>query len=140
MSQKADTRLLGKTFQREVVITDELVQQFAQLSGDRNPIHISDEAAQRVGFSQRMAHGVIQASLLSAIVGMDLPGPGSVIHRLEMKWQKPCYPGDRIILMVEVTEEHESVQTVVCQFRIANQHGEVISRGLVQVGTGGVHD
>ena len=132
--------MLGKTFQREVVITDDLVQQFAQLSGDCNPIHLSDEAAQRLGFSQRVAHGVIQASLLSAIVGMDLPGPGSLIHRLEMKWQKPCYPGDRITLALEITEEHESVQTVVCQFTVTNQQGEVISRGLVQVGTGGVHD
>jgi 3-hydroxybutyryl-CoA dehydratase len=140
LSSKADTKLLGETFQREVVITDDLIQQFAQLSGDCNPIHFSDEAAQRLGFPQRVIHGMIQAALLSAIVGMDLPGPGSVIHRLEMKWQKPCYPGDRISLSLEVIEEHESVQTVVCRFRITNDRGEVISRGLVQVGTGGVHD
>jgi len=140
LALNADTRLLGKTFQREVVITDDLIQLFAQLSGDRNPIHLSDEAAQRLGFPRKVAHGVIQAGLLSAIVGMDLPGPGSVIHRLEMKWQKPCYPGDRISLSLEVTEEHESVQTVVCRFRVTNDRGEVISRGMVQVGTGGVHD
>ena len=140
MSSKASVQLLGKTFQREVAITDDLIQQFARFSGDHNPIHFSDEAAQRSGFPGKVAHGLIQASLLSAVVGMDLPGPGSVIHRLEMKWQKPCYAGDRIAILLEISEEHESVQTVVCRVKITNQLGEVISRGLVQVGTGGVHD
>jgi acyl dehydratase len=116
------------------------MEHFAAFSGDRNPIHISDEAARRLGFRRRVAHGVIQAALVSAMVGMELPGPGSVLQRFEMKWLKPCYEGDWIKLRLEVTEIHESVQAVICRITVNNQQGEVISRGLAQIGTGGIGD
>ena len=140
LAANAAPQLTGKTFQREVVITDALIDQFASLSGDLNPIHLWDEAAQQRGFQRRVAHGVIQAALVSAIVGMDLPGPGSIIHRLEMKWLRPCYPGDRVTLALEVTEEHQSVQTVICRVKVSNPQGQLVSSGLVQVGVGGVYD
>jgi acyl dehydratase len=130
----------GASFECSVAVTEELIERFAAFSGDRNPIHVFDEAARRQGFQRRVAHGIIQAALVSAIVGMELPGPGSVLQRFEMKWLQPCYGGDRIKLRLEVTETHESVQTSVCRITVTNQQGDVISRGLAQVGTGGISD
>lgn len=130
----------GAFFECSVAVTEDLIEHFAAFSGDRNPIHISDEAARRLGFRRRVAHGVIQAALVSAMVGMELPGPGSVLQRFEMKWLKPCYEGDWIKLRLEVTEIHESVQAVICRITVNNQQGEVISRGLAQIGTGGIGD
>ena len=140
MNPKEKIPLLGRTFRKEVTITDEMIERFALFSGDHNPIHRSDQAAQKLGFQRRVAHGVIQACLISAIVGMDLPGPGSVIHSMEIKWLKPCFPGDRIALTLEVIEEHQSVQTVICRVKVSDRKGGLISRGSVQVGVGGLHD
>ena len=140
MIPRGNIPLVGRTFCREVTITDEMIEGFAQFSGDHNPIHQSDQAAQKLGFQRRVAHGVIQAGLISAIVGMDLPGPGSVIHSMEMKWLKPCYPGDRIAVTLEVIEVHSSVETAICRVKISDRKGGLISRGSVQVGIGGLHD
>ena len=132
--------LSGRSFERSVTITEEVIDQFAAFSGDRSPIHMSDQAARRQGFKRRVAHGIIQAGLLSAIVGMELPGPNSVLQRLEMKWLNPCYLGDQIRLRLEVVEIHESVQTVLCRVTVTNMQDDVISRGTVQVGIGGADD
>ena len=130
--------LIGRSAEVTTKITSEVISRFAELCGDENPIHLSDEAAALQGFKGRIAHGVLQASFLSAIVGMELPGPGSVLQQLELKWLKPCYVGDEIRISLEITEAHESVQTVICKALITNQRGEVISRGRLQVGVGGL--
>lgn len=140
MTAPENSTLVGRNFSKEVAITNELIDRFAQLSGDFNPIHNSDEEARELGFQQRIAHGVIQASVISAIVGMELPGPGSVIQSMDMKWLKPSFPGDQIAVTLEITEEHQSVQTVVCRVEVKERTRGLISRGSVQVGVGGVHD
>jgi acyl dehydratase len=119
----------GAFFECSVSVTEDLIKRFAAFSGDRNPIHLSDEAARRQGFQRRVAHSVIQAALVSAMVGMELPGPGSVLQRFEMKWLKPCYEGDQIRLRLEVTEIHESVQAVICRITVNNQQGRLFPGG-----------
>src|SRR5437763_1451891 len=61
-----------------MTVTDEAIEAFARLSGDRNPVHFDDAFGRSIGFEGRIAHGAVTASLLSAVLGMDLPGPGSV--------------------------------------------------------------
>lgn len=132
--------LVGKTAEMNTKITSDMISRFAAPSGDMNPIHLSDEAAALQGFDGRIAHGVLQAGFLSTIVGMELPGKGSVLQQMEMKWLRPCYVGDDICVKLEVTEAHESVHTVICKALITNQRNEVISRGRLQVGVGGLND
>ena len=130
--------LVGKSAEIAIKITSEMVARFADLSGDMNPIHLSDEAARRQGFEGRIAHGVLQAGFLSTLVGMELPGPGSVLQQMEMKWLRPCCVDDEIHVKVTVTEAHQSVQTVILSAVVSNQRGEIISRGRLQVGVGGL--
>ena len=117
--------LIGRSAEVTTKITSEVISRFAELCGDENPIHLSDEAAVLRGFQGRIAHGVLQASFLSAIVGMELPGPGSVLQQMELKWLKPCYVGDEIRISLVIPEAHQSVQAVTCKARLTTQTGSV---------------
>lgn len=131
--------MIGLSAEVTTKITSEMISSFAKLSGDVNPVHMSDETAALQGFDGRIAHGVLQASFLSTLVGMEVPGPGSVMQQMEIKWLKPCYIGDEIRLTLEIVEAHDSVQTVVCKTLVTNQRGDIVSRGTVQVGVGGLN-
>src|SRR5947199_8864399 len=69
---------VGARATRERTITDADIVRFAEVSGDRNPVHLDEEYAARSPFGQRIAHGFLVGSLISATIGMDLPGPGSI--------------------------------------------------------------
>lgn len=85
-------------------VMDSDVIGFAQLSGDRNPIHLSEHFAARTRFGGRIAHGLYTASLISAILGMRLPGPGAVYLSQTLKFRAPVRIGDVIEVSVEVVE------------------------------------
>jgi len=84
-------------------VTDEHIETFARLSGDRNPVHFDDAFAKRIGFEGRIAHGAVTAALVSAVLGMDLPGPGTVFLEQRIRFLKPVRPGETIVAALEVT-------------------------------------
>ncbi|HUQ40884.1 MAG TPA: MaoC family dehydratase [Candidatus Limnocylindrales bacterium] len=94
---------IGERAERTMLVTDEKIEAFAQLSGDRNPVHFDDAFARRIGFDGHIAHGAVTASLLSAVLGMDLPGPGSVFLEQRVRFLRPVRPGDMIRAVLEVT-------------------------------------
>ncbi len=94
---------VGDRATRSMTVTDESIALFARLSGDRNPVHFDDAFARRIGFEGRIAHGALTASLLSALLGMDLPGPGSVFLEQRVRFLAPVRPGDTIVGTLEVT-------------------------------------
>jgi 3-hydroxybutyryl-CoA dehydratase len=77
---------------------------FAEVSGDTNPIHISDHFAAKTKFGQRIAHGMFTASLISALVGTRLPGPGAVYLSQSIRFLAPVRIGDVVAAHVEVVE------------------------------------
>jgi 3-hydroxybutyryl-CoA dehydratase len=77
---------------------------FAQLSGDHNPIHLSDHFAKKTRFGGRIAHGLYTASLISAILGTRLPGPGAVYLHQTLNFKGPVKIGDVVEISVEVIE------------------------------------
>jgi 3-hydroxybutyryl-CoA dehydratase len=77
---------------------------FAQLSGDANPIHLSDVYASKTRFGQRIAHGLYTASLISAVLGTRLPGPGAVYLSQTLNFKAPVKIGDVVVVKVEVVE------------------------------------
>ena len=98
---------VGMTHQTEHVITENDIELFAQVSGDRNPLHMDDEFAKHTPFGQRIAHGALTASYISGILGNDLPGPGSIFVGLNMRFRRPVYIGSHVTVKVEVTEMKE---------------------------------
>ena len=98
---------VGMTHQTEHVITEKDIDMFAEVSGDRNPLHMDDEFAKNTSFGQRIAHGALTASYISGILGNDLPGPGSIFVGLNMRFRRPVYIGSHVTVKVEVTEMKE---------------------------------
>jgi len=80
------------------------LHQFAEVSGDTNPLHISERFAAQTKFGQRIAHGMFTASLVSAVLGTKLPGPGAVYLSQTIQFLRPVRIGDVVTAIVEVTE------------------------------------
>ena len=84
-------------------ITDADIKSFAGISGDNNPVHMSDEFAEESRFKKRIAHGLISASFFSAIFGTKIPGPGAVYVKQNLIFKKPVYIGDTVTATVVVS-------------------------------------
>ena len=84
-------------------ITDSDIQSFAEMSGDRNPVHLDEEYAENSRYKKRIAHGLMTASFFSALFGTKLPGEGCVYVSQSLKFKRPVYIGDTVIATVEVT-------------------------------------
>jgi 3-hydroxybutyryl-CoA dehydratase len=125
---------IGKTAARRVRITDDLIDQFTELSGDNSPIHVTDGAAQSRGFPTRVAHGMLLGSLVSGVVGRELPGEHGVLHEVQLSFRNSCHPGDEIIIRVTVSEFFESVQALVLKVQIERADGVTLATGRVQSG------
>ena len=85
---------------------------FAQVSGDDNPIHLSDDYAASTKFGQRIAHGMFTASLISAVIGTQMPGPGAVYLSQTLRFLGPVKIGDVVTAIVEVAEKIEKGRRV----------------------------
>jgi 3-hydroxybutyryl-CoA dehydratase len=116
-----------------MTITTEHIEQFARLSGDRNPVHFDDAFARSIGFDGRIAHGAVTASLLSAVLGMDLPGPGSVFLGQRVRFLLPVKPGDTITAALEVAKVRPDKPIVTLAAKITNGAGEVVADGELVV-------
>src|SRR5947199_7532131 len=93
---------MTETLTKTVSATD--VVGFAQLTGDRNPIHLSEHFAARTTFKKRIAHGLYTASLISAVLGTRLPGPGAVYISQTLNFRAPVKIGDEVEVTVTVAE------------------------------------
>ena len=85
------------------VMADDVIG-FAQLSGDNNPVHLSDHFAAKTPFRERIAHGLYTASLISAVLGTRLPGPGAIYISQSLNFHAPVRIGDVVVAQVEVIE------------------------------------
>lgn len=85
-------------------VTDEDIEMFAQVSTDRNPVHLDEDYARDTIFEGRIAHGMLTAGLISAVIGEQLPGHGTVYLSQSLRFMAPVRPGDIVRAEVEVTE------------------------------------
>lgn len=127
---------MGARYATTLTIDEERVRDFATVSGDSNPIHMDGDAARRAGFRGRVAHGAILLSELSRVIGMELPGPGSLWISSEIDFRAPVYVGDEIDL--EAVVEHVSPAFGLVVLRIEGrraQDGAEVLRGLANIKT-----
>jgi len=103
---------VGMTRHLQKVVTDEDIEMFAQVSTDRNPVHLDDAYAQDTIFEGRIAHGMLTAGLISAVIGEQLPGHGTVYLGQSLKFLGPVRPGDLVRAEVEVLEIDHSKRRV----------------------------
>ena len=120
---------IGDSFSRTVEITDARIRAFAQASGDENPVHLDEEFAATTRFGKRIAHGMLTASLISAILGNDLPGPGTIYLGQDVKFQAPVYIDESITVTVEVIAYREDKRIATLKTTCTNQDGVVVLDG-----------
>ncbi len=86
-------------------VTSEDIEMFGQVSGDYNPLHFNEDWAKTTMFKGRIAHGLLTATYVSTVIGMKLPGPGTIYISQNMKFRRPVRIGDKITARVEVMEK-----------------------------------
>ncbi|MDX2484508.1 MaoC family dehydratase [Antarcticimicrobium sediminis] len=95
---------MGMTRHLRKVVTDADIEMFAQVSTDRNPVHLDDAYAQDTIFEGRIAHGMLTAGLISAVIGEQLPGHGTIYMGQTLKFLAPVRPGDTVYAEVKVID------------------------------------
>jgi 3-hydroxybutyryl-CoA dehydratase len=123
MIQVGDSASMTKTF------TDKDVRTFAEISGDKNPIHIDDEFAAQSRFKQRLVHGILTSGMISALLGMELPGPGSIYMQQILNFRAPVLIGDTITATVTVVKVREDKPIITLATECKNQGGVVVIDG-----------
>jgi 3-hydroxybutyryl-CoA dehydratase len=124
---------VGQTASLSKTILDEDVRQFAQLVGDYNPVHLDDDFAKKTRFGRRIAHGMWGASLISTVVGTQLPGPGTIYLSQSLDFKAPVFLGDTITAEATVTHVREDKPIVTLDTVCRNQRGELVLKGVAVV-------
>lgn len=118
---------MSASFTKTISETD--VYLFAGISGDFNPMHLNEEFAKMTPFGTRIAHGALPQSLIAPVLGMKLPGLGTVIPEITVRFRKPTYFGDTITATGEVVERLEKKKWVRMALRWTNQAGDLVAEG-----------
>ena len=123
--QKAE---MTKTFDREDVLC------FANLTGDFSDLHTNEAFSKKQWFRKPVVHGVLVGSLVSSVMGMELPGPGTILVREEIDFLRPVFYGDRITAKVEFRDYKEERLWYTGEFtgRCLNQNGEVVAEAKIR--------
>jgi 3-hydroxybutyryl-CoA dehydratase len=124
---------VGARATRVRTIMDADIVRFAEVSGDRNPVHLDEDYAARSLFGQRVAHGFLTGSMISAMIGMELPGPGSIYLGQTLKFLAPVHIGDTVTVSVEVIGVREEKRLITLRTDCTNQDGVLVLTGEATV-------
>ena len=124
---------IGQSASFGKTITEADVYMFAGISGDLNPAHINEEYAKGTMFKGRIAHGILGASLISTVLGMHLPGPGTIYLKQDLKFLAPVRFGDTITATCTVKERLEDKNRLVLDCVVTNQDGTQVIVGEATV-------
>ena len=114
-------------------ITEADITLFAGYSGDFNPAHINAVEAEKGMFHGRIAHGMLSAGFISAVLGMYLPGPGTIYMGQELRFVRPVYIGDTVTATVTVSERIPEKNRLKLDTVVTNQRGEPVITGTATV-------
>jgi 3-hydroxybutyryl-CoA dehydratase len=128
----ADIRI-GEKASISKTVTDEMVRTFADVTDDHNPVHVDDAFAAKSLLKERIAHGMLGAGLISAVLGTRLPGPNTIYLGQEMKFLAPVKIGDTITAEVEVLEKIDKPKLLKLKTVVRNQSGTVVIDGIATV-------
>ncbi len=117
-----------------VTITEEMMQKFFDITSDENPLHMSDDFARERGFDNKVVYGMLTASMISTLGGCYLPGKYSLIQGVEIKFAKPVFVGDELVISGEASKVDYDLSYLEIKVTIKNQRGEKVLRGLLKVG------
>ncbi len=123
----------GDFAQLSKTIAEADVYTFAGVCGDFNPLHVDAEYAKGTPFKQRVAHGMLSASLISAVLGTALPGKNTIYLEQSLKFTAPVFIGDTITAKAEVTEIITEKKLLRLKTEVFNQEGKMVITGEAMV-------
>jgi len=124
---------IGDTAEMTTIVDDQRIRNFAIAVEDMNPIHLDDAAADKSIYGRRVAHGMIAASFITAVMGSRCPGAGSVLLGQTLKYTAPVYVNDTITAKVTITQIQDVNPILTLATSAANQHGRVVIEGEATV-------
>ena len=98
----------GFTYKKSVLVTEKMVQDFALCTGDNNPVHLNDNYAKASKFKSKIAHGLLVGSFISAVLGNEFPGHGTIYISQSLNFTSPVFIDDKITIVIEVLEGSNS--------------------------------
>lgn len=121
-------------------VTSADIDDFARLTGDSNPIHLDADYAATTRFGRRIAHGMLTAGYISAILGTRLPGPGSIYVSQTLNFAAPVHLGDSITATVTIEEVRQDKPIVTARTECVNQEGTIVVSGNATLFCGDLPD
>lgn len=129
-----DDLAVGQTAFLKKTITEADLSHFIAITGDINPLHVDKTFAEQTFFGQRIAHGMLSASLFSTLVGMHIPGCGAIYKSQSLEFLRPVYIGDTLSAWFEIVSIDPDAEEVVMKSWIENQEGTVVIQGQAVAG------
>ena len=114
------------------IITKADIETFAALTGDKNPLHLDPEYVKKTDLGVPVAHGMLTASFLSTLIGMVIPGEGSIITNVKLDFKKPVIVNDALDATIEVTKKIHLSRHIFVKATVTNQHAEVVAAGVLK--------
>ena len=133
LGKSLDELEIGEKAESTMIVTDEHIDLYAQMSGDYNALHMDDEYAATTMFGKRIAHGPIGGALVARVIGTQLPGLGTLAFNMKVNFKAPVYPGDEIRAVIEVTEKVPENNLCRLSFDVFNQDGVIVMDGYANV-------
>ena len=128
MTGPLDLRV-GQTATRIMEVTPEKVRRYAEITGDRNPLHFDEDFVRTTPFGRLVAHGGITTGILHALVAEDMPGPGTVFLSQEWRFTAPVFAEDEITATAEVVSVHDAKPVCELRVRVVRGDGEEVLAG-----------
>lgn len=118
-------------FSKTISETD--IYTFAGISGDFNPVHINKLEAEKSIFGRQVAHGILGASFISTVIGMQLPGPGTIYMKQSLEFKAPIYIGDTVTAEVKIVDINGN--KAIMETKVTNQDGKtaIIGEAMVRL-------
>ena len=120
---------VGQKAARSLTLTEEHVRKYAEITGDRNPLHFDPAFAAGTRFGKLVVQGGLTTGLLHALVAQDMPGPGTVFLSQNWKFTAPVFIGDTITAEAEVVSVHPSKPVTQLSITVRRQDGETVLEG-----------
>ncbi len=124
---------VGQREEFSVTVTENMLSSFRAVTGDVNPLHTDDAFAQAYNYPQHVVYGLLTTSFLSTLTGVYLPGERCLIQSVEVKFPKPVFVGDELLVVGTVAELHESVRQLVLKVEIMRR-GVRVLKGTMRLG------
>ena len=125
---------VGQTAELTKTISEQDIVAFAEVTGDKQPLHLDDSYAAKTRFKRRLAHGMLSAGFISAALGTKLAPNATVIYLSQsLQFRRPVFPGDTITARLEVTAIEPEKRFVTCKAECVNQDGQTVLSGEAQV-------